>query len=482
MNMTLNSTPQHVERIKPQFSVDISGKITWLPGLIDYDASAFYRGKTVTNEEFNQLFLRDVYQGNYITDSLTELFEKHLGTAIYRSFTTDFKLVPSYVKSFGTTDWGNLQEDGYYYITITAEEHGFKPAEEELDLDKMNIDTEMYLLGSDGRFYEVPQVDTESDNTVRLYTDDNTLSGFVVIRTNDKAYALATEEIEASQVKGLANVATSAKYTDLIDIDAANGPNTKIRGLTKDILDIINGDTEVAEALHATNADNATRLLSGGYIQGIKVSDIFETGSRYVKDATKAKNYDENSGTIKTRFDSIENNVITNINTINNTIKQVKNDYYKKTDTVTNAQHAQNAINANHADHATSADIANNIKTPIEYKNITVSATAYVLHSTLSGGYTELSQGTITLTGEGISFGNIFMGSLSGNFTITNYSTRDPVGIRIQLQNVEQLGLSICSFNGLNACSTTGIISTSRFTHDRGTVISFAFPYIRLKL
>lgn len=304
IDIELNGTePEHVERIRPQFSVDINGKITWLPGLIDHDASAFYRGKTVTNEEFNQLFLRDVYQGNYITDSLSELFNTHLKTAIYRSFTTDFNLVPSYVKSFGLSDWGTLQSDGYYYITITAEEHGFEPDEEAEDIGRMNIDTEMYLLGTDGKFYEVTQVDTDPDNTVRIYTDDNTLSGFVVIRTNDKAYALASVEIDASQIKGLADVATSAKYTDLIDINAANGPNTRISANTSSIAAIISGDTAVAEATHATNADNASNLLSSGTIQNQPITAIFETGSIYVKNATRAKDVS----------DTINNKPITDI-------------------------------------------------------------------------------------------------------------------------------------------------------------------------
>lgn len=338
INVELNGTsPQHVERIKPQFSVDRNGNINWVPGLVDYDAALFYRGKTVTNDEFNTLFLQDVYQGNYLTDSLTELFEKHLGTAIYRTFTSDFNLVPSYVKTFSASDWGMLQPDGYYYITIPASEHGFELSESGNELDKMNIDTEMYLLGEDGKFYEVTQVDTDTENTVRIYTDDNTLSGFVVIRTNDKAYALASATIEASQIKGLANVATSAKYVDLIDIDAADGPNTKIRGLAKDISDIVEGNTVIGEAVHANKADEATRLLTNSYIQNIKVSDIFETGSHYAKDATRAKDYDTTAGGIKTKFDNIEDD-------INSKINQVKEDYYKKTDVVTLALNAAKSV------------------------------------------------------------------------------------------------------------------------------------------
>lgn len=301
------SAPTHVERIAPQFSVDENGKITWVPGLIDYDASLFYRGKTVTNDEFNTLFLKNVYQGNYITDSLSELFDEHLDTAIYRSFTSNFNLVPSYVKSFGIADWGTVHEDGYYYITIPVSEHGFTPDEEESTLDKMNIDTEMYLLDEEtGTFFEVSQVETDTDNTVTLYTDDNTLSGFVVIRTNDKAYALASATIDATQITGLAKVATSAKYTDLIDINSATGPNTRIAANAANIASLMS-DTAYTDypfvhnadfATNATNANYATNLLGTGTIQNIPISTIFESGSSTVKNATNATSADNVSLTI----------------------------------------------------------------------------------------------------------------------------------------------------------------------------------------
>ena len=342
------SVPTHVERIAPQFSVDENGKITWVPGLIDYDASLFYRGKTVTNDEFNTLFLRNVYQGNYITDSLSELFDEHLDTAIYRSFTSDFNLVPSYVKSFGTADWGTVHEDGYYYITISASEHGFEPDDTETVLDKMNIDTEMYFLeDSTGKFFEVSQVETDTNNMVTLYTDDNTLSGFVVIRTNDKAYALASATIDATQVAGLAKVATSAKYTDLIDRLTPTGPDTRIAANAANIA-ALTSDTEYVDypfvhnadfATNATNADYATNLLGSGTIQNQPISSIFETGSSYVKNATNATNVTT----------TINGNAITNI-------------FEEDGVTVKNATNAVNATNASTATNADNATKINNLE------------------------------------------------------------------------------------------------------------------------
>ena len=66
----------HVNRLEPEISIDpTTQRIVWEPRLLDYDASLFYRGKTVSNDEYNALFLQGVYQGNYIADSLVELLD-----------------------------------------------------------------------------------------------------------------------------------------------------------------------------------------------------------------------------------------------------------------------------------------------------------------------------------------------------------------------------------------------------------------------
>lgn len=297
------AAPTHVDRLTPQFSVDKDGHINWTPGLIDYNASLFYRGRTITNEEFNALFLNSVYQGNYLTDSLTALFDKHLPTSIANTFSSTYNLLPSYTKSFTKEDWSERHTDGYYYITVYAEEHGFKPDPNNSNTEKMNIDTEVYLLDKFGQFYEVSQVEVDTENTVRIYTDDNTLEGFFVIRTNDKSFRLADMvKISVSQIEGLADVATSAKYTDLIDIDSPTGPNTRIAQNAADIVGIINGTHTVAKATNAENAEYTIHLLKTGTIQNVPITAIFEENSSIVK---QAAGYSSN-GTIALKFAEID--------------------------------------------------------------------------------------------------------------------------------------------------------------------------------
>lgn len=300
----------HVERVKPEFSISESGLVSWKSSLTDYDASLFYRGKTVSNDEFNALFLNKTYQGNYLADSLTEFFKTHLPEVISRRFRSQFDLHKSFVKVFDSTLWGNKQEDGYYYITIPATEHGITPPSDQPPVEGMNVDTEMYLLdATTGTFYEVSQVETDVNNTVQIYTDDNTLSGFVVIRSNDKSFVLAEGRIDVSQIDGLAPVAISGNYEELKfrpdDIIAAN-----TNAIASIISDTAYDDEHpfVHKADYATQAEEAEyaqNLLSTGTIQNIPISEIFEEASRTVKKATTAKDYDV-TGNIASAFIRVE--------------------------------------------------------------------------------------------------------------------------------------------------------------------------------
>ena len=301
INVNINGElPEKIERIAPQLSVNKDGSINWTPAYTDHNASAFFRGKTLSPEEYNAALVKQIVQANYLSDSLSEFFNKQLSTVIYNNFINKFNLERSYIKIFLQEDWGEQQEDGYWYINIPASEHGFKIASQSQDIyERMNIDTNMYILGHNGRFKEVTQADIDTENTVRLFTDDNTLTGFVVIRTNDKAYALAEGYTQAHQITGLAAVATSGKYADLVDINAADGPNTKIKANAIRIQQLIDGSDanndllQVYRAQFAGTADYAKRVEPDARINDVLVSEIFKSpASSIVKLADTASNVD----------------------------------------------------------------------------------------------------------------------------------------------------------------------------------------------
>lgn len=283
-NITIDgSLPDKVTRIPPKMSVDSTGKIIWSPVYMDYNTAAYYRGKVLTSTEFNELFIQDVCQSNYITDSLKVMFEDYLGLSITRYFKSIYNLVPSYIKVIEPDTWGTVQDDGYYYITIPVEEHGFELTDTDVENTQVNIAVEMYLLDASNNFHEVSQYTLDVNNNIVVYSDDNTLTGFVVIRPNDKSYALAEPTIDATQVNGLAEVAISGNYNDLL-----NTPDELIATNATNIEGLLNGTLKAAKATSADNATDATNV--SGTIQNIPISNIFEEGSSIVKNATNAEN------------------------------------------------------------------------------------------------------------------------------------------------------------------------------------------------
>ena len=284
IDVNLNGAePTHVDRIKPEFSIDPAGNINWLPGLIDHNAAVFHRGKTVTNEEYNTLFLKGVYQGNYTADSLKAFFKDHLNIAISRKFENMYNLQKSYTQVFSASDWGEKQEDGYYYITIPATVHGIQPLEQNTGVNRISVDTEMYVLDGE-KLLEVSQVYVEIDNTVTLYTDDSSLTGFVIIRLNDKAFVSPGASISVSQIFDIADVAKTGAYVDLKGLNDIDGPNYRLTELEKTLSQITAGELTVPKANNATEATNATNIT--GSIRNISLNDIFESGSSVVKNAT----------------------------------------------------------------------------------------------------------------------------------------------------------------------------------------------------
>lgn len=384
-----------MDRIEPRISVDNSGNITWVSSILNYNADKYYRGKKITDEDFNELFLNQAHQGNYIADTLSVFLRDHLKTAIQRTFTTSFNLRTSYVKIFTPADWGTVAEDGYYYINVPAEEHGFLALTEGDILETMNIDTEMYILNSNGAFVEVMQVEVLENNLVRVYTDDNTIAGFLVVRNNDKSYRLTETSIDASRITGLHPVATAGTYTSLVDIDAPDGPNTRIANNTAAIQALLDGDGIVKKATYAETANIANHLTKEGTIQGIQVSNIFEDGSSYAKNATNVVS------TIagKSITDIFETNGITAKNATNVTTqingKAISSIFETNGTTVKNATNATNAVNATNATNAVNATTATTATTATNATNATTATKANSLVFTTTAPTSSPAAGTL---------------------------------------------------------------------------------------
>lgn len=63
----------NIDRIPPDIHFNENGEIVWTPRLIDFNARAYTRGHTVTADEFNTELIKQTYQGNYNTDTISVL-------------------------------------------------------------------------------------------------------------------------------------------------------------------------------------------------------------------------------------------------------------------------------------------------------------------------------------------------------------------------------------------------------------------------
>lgn len=328
----------NVERPKPSIGIDSAGKITWNPIIAEFNREQWYRGKVLSNDEFNNLWEQQVRQGNYTADSLVAILGEHLNTSIKRTFQTDYQVIPSYTKIFTSEMWQGPDSEGYYSISILSTEHLFEPLDESNFLEGFNIDVDMYLL-IDGKFCQVQQYNIQQGNAVTLYSDTNEVPGYVVIRSNDRSYSLSGSNISAEFISGLAPVATTNLYTDL-----AARPDDQINSNTSRI-------TELEKILNPANpttvsvAEYAKTLDDNSKINNIKISDIFEMGTNCVKFATRAEIADNyyNNGMIAREFRTLSeqitrnaaqqndlisvlnNQVVNNYNTLNTNIERIIN-------------------------------------------------------------------------------------------------------------------------------------------------------------
>jgi hypothetical protein len=318
---------------KEFISIDSVGQIEWTNPLLTYDANLFTRGKTVTNAAFNDLFLKQTWHSNYVSKSLKELITKLPG-AVSNYVQHTFDVALSYVKTFGLEDWGTPAEDGYYYLNIPASEHNVVPDENDSE-KRLNVEAKMYALDKNGTFYEINQIALDDENNVQLYTDDNTLIGYVVIRINSKAYAvLETDQIPANKIKGLAPVAVSGRYSDLY-----GAPDLK------DVEQIQTNADNIAAIIKGTKkvklAEDVLHITTDTTFDGIEYTQIFEAGSKSVKKAT----YAESAGSATNATNATNATTVTDNIKIGSTTKAITA-IFNTDGSVKNATKATNATNA----------------------------------------------------------------------------------------------------------------------------------------
>lgn len=178
--------------------IEDSGAVTWAPLINEIPTELFYRGKTLTHEEFVNIILTQATQSNYTATALQTFFT-NLKTIIKNNFTNQFKLVASYTKHFDESTWSPWENDLYSFTIPVSEHKVVAPGEPEAP---SHIDTEMFIVDAQGA-KEVFQVAISEDGTVRCYTDNPESVGYVIVRNAGRAYNYAAIDIPATDIVGL---------------------------------------------------------------------------------------------------------------------------------------------------------------------------------------------------------------------------------------------------------------------------------------
>jgi hypothetical protein len=184
-----------------------------------------------------------------------------------------------------------MLEDGYYTHYYVPEEHGiYQGTSPET---RTSIEADMFVFNADGALCKVEQVEIRDDNTVKIYSDDDSLEGYVVIRANRKQYAVAAQnQLDASLITGLHDVALTGDYTDLI-----NRPDAKIEACENTLNTIIEQDPKRGTIVkHAKLAEDVEHITNTTTFPGGKVyANLFDVDTGVAK---IAKQYTDVKGSV----------------------------------------------------------------------------------------------------------------------------------------------------------------------------------------
>ena len=108
-----------IDRIPPDMHIDEKGNIVWTPRLIDFNTLNYSRGHVVTSDEFNTELIKQTYQGNYNTDTISVLID------LYNNLKTDVTDKTDTALSKATTAESNSAEalntaNGAYLTSVAA--------------------------------------------------------------------------------------------------------------------------------------------------------------------------------------------------------------------------------------------------------------------------------------------------------------------------------------------------------------------------
>ena len=229
-----------IDRIPPDMHVDEKGNIVWTPRLIDYNAAAYSRGHVVTSDEFNTELLKQAYQGNYNTDTISVLI------GLYNDLKTDVTDKATTALSKATTAEANV------ITAVNMANDAYNTSVEALsDVQAaVNASVEAVEAAETATVLSEEAMAIAEDASDRA--DEAKLEAYEAMRIAEAADAISvTAEDKATQALNISQLASST----------ANSANTKADSAVAAIntaLDNANSAKQIAEAAAATVASKAS--------------------------------------------------------------------------------------------------------------------------------------------------------------------------------------------------------------------------------
>lgn len=281
-----------IDRINPQINIDDAGNITWVPSFVDYNPTLFYRGKTVTNDEFNQLFLQRTYQANYLSDSLNELLNNYLNEAIKKRIAAEGvsaeelnkALENYYDKDTIDNKLANISLDDYYDKT---------EVDQLIDTAQSAIPTKVSELENDSNFLTSVPSEYITESVLNNYYDKDAVNNALTQVTSNMLTTDTLQDIV--QTKNFRNhmfFHAPVHFTENIIIDNISAKSLKPVSSETNIIKILDGVNTLAIG-DEVNFDNLTLYSAnrpqwsgspGVYKDLALVSDIPDISNLATKD------------------------------------------------------------------------------------------------------------------------------------------------------------------------------------------------------
>ena len=229
-----------IDRIPPDMHVDEKGNITWTPRLIDFNSVAYSRGHVVTSDEFTTELIKQTYQGNYNTDTISVL------VGLYNDLKTDVTNKADTALSKATTAEANV------ITAINTASDAYNTSVEALSDVQAAVNTSMEAVEAAETATVLSEEAMAVAEDASDRADEAKLEAYGAMRIAEAADAFAVSaEDKSTQALNIAQLASTT----------ASSANTKADNAVASIntaLDNANSAKQIATEAAATVASKAS--------------------------------------------------------------------------------------------------------------------------------------------------------------------------------------------------------------------------------